>query len=440
MRKHFGWRVRVPVAMLVVAVAVTVATTSTVFGKTGSKHATAAAAALKCGQGTGKPATGSPIVLGAIATDQPGTSFTDIPNMANAYFTCVNDNGGIYGHPIKYDILTDQTAPGPVAADANQLINTDNVVGIVGNTDIIDCAVNGATYAKDGFFLIGAGIAAQCYSSPWDANVNMGPRYSGDGAAQTAILHGAKTIVVDQSNVPGYQGNAAGIELIAKAHHVKVVSLSANAASLNGETEAERIVQAAGTGGAADLIFTPPVAQQILQGAQKLGLEGKIIWPCATPCNSDSLAASLGSAWNHKLFVNAEMNDVHDDPGADDNLFLKVLHQYGSAVSGGIGSFSQFGFTVGQLTVKALLSIKSHVYTKATVNAAIENLSGFKTDMLCKPWYYGKASVHLPNNTDYTVWPDNGVMQIVPGSGCLPISTVDPEVKTVRAYEKAHNV
>jgi len=436
MRKRIGWRVRIPVAMLVVAVGVTIATTSTVFGK---PHAVAAAAA-KCGLGTGKPATGSPIVLGAIATDQPGTSFTDIPNMAKAYFDCVNANGGIYGHPISYKILTEQTTPATVAADAKQLISTDHVVGIVGNTSIIDCAVNGATYAKDGYFLIDAGIASQCYASPWSAAVNMGPRYSGDGAAQTAILHGAKTIVIDQSNVPGYQSNAAGIQLIAKAHHVKVVSLSANAASLNGETEAERIVQAAGTGGAADLIFTPPVAQQILQGAQKLNLENKVIWTCATPCNTDSLAKSLGSAWNHKLFVNAEMNDVHDDNGPNTKLFLSVLSQYGKAVSGGIGSFSQFGFTVGQLTVQALLSIKSKTYTKQTVNAAIEALKGYKTDMLCKPWYYGKASVHLPNNTDYTVWPENGTMRIVPGSGCLQISSFDPEVAQVRAIEKAQGL
>jgi len=439
MRTHFGWRVRIPVAVLVVAVGLAVAMTSTVFGKPNRTHASAAAAAAKCGLGNGKTATGTPIVLGAIATDQPGTSFTDIPNMANAYFQCVNANGGIYGHPIEYKILTDQTVPSQVAADATQLISTDHVVGIVGNTDILDCAVNGATYAKDGFFLIDAGIASQCYASPWSATVNMGPRYSGDGAAQTAILHGAKTLVVDQSNVPGYQSNVLGIDAIAKAHGVKVVSLSATAASLNGETEAERIVQAAGPHGAAVLIFTPPPAQAILQGAQKLGLTSKIIWTCATPCNSDSLAASLGSTWNHKLYVNAEMNDVHDDPGPDDNLYLKVLHQYGSAVSG-VGSFSQFGFTVGQLTVNALLSIKSKTYTVQTVNSAIENLAPFKTDMLCKPWYYGKAAVHLPNNTDYTVWPDNGVMQIVPKSGCLPISTDDPEVGVVRAYEKKHGV
>jgi hypothetical protein len=31
-------------------------------------------------------------------------------------------------------------------------------------------------------------------------------------------------------------------------------------------------------------------------------------------------------------------------------------------------------------------------------------------------------------------------MSIVPGSGCLPISPLDPEIAQVRAYEKAHHV
>ena len=56
----------------------------------------------KCGAGNGQKATGAPIKLGAIATKQPGTDFTDIPNMAKAYFDCVNDNGGINGRPIQY--------------------------------------------------------------------------------------------------------------------------------------------------------------------------------------------------------------------------------------------------------------------------------------------------------------------------------------------------
>src|ERR1051326_3198710 len=84
-----------------------------------------ALAAAGCSSSSSSTATGSsttppagpPIVLGAIATNQPGTSFTDIPNMAKAYFDCVNANGGINGHPIKYKIATEQTNPAQVAAD-----------------------------------------------------------------------------------------------------------------------------------------------------------------------------------------------------------------------------------------------------------------------------------------------------------------------------------
>ena len=433
MRKHLGWRVRVAVALVIAAVGLTIAATS--IGHTNTKGARAAAG-LACGLGNGQKATGTPITIGAIAVKQPGTDFTDIPLMAKAYFDCVNDNGGIYGHPVKQELLTDQTTPASVSAAAKQLIQTDHVDGIAGSSDIIDCAVNSSYYGQQHYYVLESGIAEQCYSSPAEAPVNMGPRYSADGATQTAIALGAKKIAFDQSDVPGTGYNLGGSKLIAKEHHIPITFLKENAANINGATAAEKEVQAAGKGGAVVLVFTPPVALAILQGAQHLGLQNKVIWTCATPCNTDFLSNALGATWNHKLYVNAEMNDIHDDGGADATLYLRVLKQYGQDVAGGIGSFSQFGVVLGQLAVKALLSIKSDVYTAATVNAAFHALKGFKTDFLCKPWYFGP----LPNNTDYTTYPENGVMQIVPKSGCMPIDPVDPEVATVRAYEKAHHV
>src|SRR5512145_1050678 len=135
----------------------------------------------KCGAGTGQKATGEPIKLGAIATKQPGTDFTDIPNMAKAFFDCVNDNGGINGRPIQYLIETEQTDPGQVASLAKKLVESDKVLGIVGNTSIIECAVNHGYYEQQGFFTITNGIAPECYSTPNSAPVNMGPRYSVDG-------------------------------------------------------------------------------------------------------------------------------------------------------------------------------------------------------------------------------------------------------------------
>ena len=107
-------------------------------GASSASASTATVNTSQCGTKPGVAATGTPIPLGAIATNQPGTSFTDIPNMAKAYFDCVNANGGINGHPIKLYIATEQTNPAQIAADAKQLVQTDKVVGIVGNTSIIE--------------------------------------------------------------------------------------------------------------------------------------------------------------------------------------------------------------------------------------------------------------------------------------------------------------
>ena len=72
------------------------------------------------------------------------------------------------------------------------------------------------------------------------------------------------------------------------------------------------------------------------------------------------------------------------------SLYKAILAQYGKAVSGGIGSFSQMGFAEAEIMVHALQSVKG-AYTVASVNAAIKGVSGFNTGMLCQPWTYGST-------------------------------------------------
>ena len=186
------------------------ATGSTPAAGSSSSAGAATVDTSSCGSKPGVKATGTPIPLGAIATNQPGTSFTDIPNMAKAYFDCVNANGGINGHPIKYYIATEQTNPAQVAADARQLVQSDHVLGIVGSTSIIECSVNSGYWQKMGYYVIDSGIAPECYSTPNSAAVNMGPRYSSDGAVQYALAQGVSKVVFDQANVPGTGYVAAG--------------------------------------------------------------------------------------------------------------------------------------------------------------------------------------------------------------------------------------
>jgi branched-chain amino acid transport system substrate-binding protein len=385
----------------------------------------------QCGTKPGVTATGTPIPLGVIVTNQPGTSFTDISNMAAAYFACVNANGGIKGHPVKYYIETEQTNPAQIAADAKQLVQSDHVVGIVGNTSIIECSIDSSYWQKLGYDIIDSGIAPECYSTPNSAAVNMGPRYSSDGAVQYALSQHVSKIVFDQSNVPGTGYIAAGPNALAAAAHVPITQLTENVPISDADSVAIKEVDDAGPNGAVVLNFTPPEALVILQAAQKLGLEDRVkLWGCSTPCNTDFLATSLGPKWNSKLFVNAELTPPDVTSTATMRLYQAILKQYGKAVSGGIGSFSQMGFTEAEIAVHALETINGP-YTVASVNAAFRAVKNFSTGMLCQAWTYGSYPMHIPNNEDYTVTPDNGKM--VTAQGCTQISSVDPQIKAYRA-------
>src|SRR6266704_6874007 len=441
MRRHISARRTILLAAaLALAAAGCSSSSSSTAGGTGSTPAggsssSAGAATVNtssCGTKPGVAATGTPIPLGAIATNQPGTSFTDIPNMAKAYFDCGNANGGINGHPIKLYIETEQTNPAQIAADAKQLVQTDHVVGIVGNTSIIECSVNSSYWQKLGFYVIDSGIAPECYSTPNSAAVNMGPRYSSDGAVQYALAQHVSKVVFDQSNVPGTGYIGAGPAALAAAAHVPIVQLTENVPITDANSVAIKEVDDAGPNGAVILNFTPPQALLILQAAQKLGLEDRVkLWGCSTPCNTDFLAHALGPKWNNKLFVNAELTPPDSTSSPSMALYRAILAQYGQAVSGGLGSFSQMGFAEAEIMVHALESVTGPD-TVQSVNAAIKAVSNFNTGMLGQGWTYGSYPLHIPNNEDYTVTPDNGRM--VTAQGCTLISAVDPQIA---AYRKA---
>jgi branched-chain amino acid transport system substrate-binding protein len=278
---------------------------------------------------------------------------------------------------------------------------------------------------------MGAGIAPECWSTPNSAAVNMGPRYSSDGAVQYGLSQHPSKIVFVQSNVPGTGYIAAGPAALAAASHVPITELTENVPISDANSVALDLVNKAGSGGWVVLNFTPPEALVILQAAQKLGLEDRVKgWGCSTPCNTDFLSKALGPKWNHKLFVNAELTSADDHNGPEMQLYKAIVAKYGSAVAGGIGSFSQMGFLLAKFLVGALHTVKGP-YTIQSVNAAIKAIKDQKTEMLCQPWVYGDYPLHIPNNADFTTTPDNGRM--VTAQGCTLISSADPQIAAYRS-------
>jgi branched-chain amino acid transport system substrate-binding protein len=420
-------------ALLALAASLVVLAAACGGSTSGSSTAGGGVAPSKCGLGNGKKATGAPIKLGAIVTKQPGTDFSQITGLSQAYFSCVNDNGGINGRPIQYVVDQEQTDPQQVAADAVDLIQNQKAVALVGSTSLIDCSVNHAYYEQQGFYPIVAGVPKECFFTSNIAAVNMGPEYSTEGASQYVVSQGAKKVVVDGANVPDGAFEIQFAVDYAKSKGVTATSHLSNVPITDASGIALRDTQEAGADGAVVLNFTPDQGVKILEAAEQQGLVNKVkTWAWSTPGNDVSVAQALGPVWNGKLGVNAELNLVTAN-APDSALYRKVTQQYAPSIP--LGSFGQMGFVAADVMTQTLLKLPDSQITPQGVNAAIRQIKNFKTDILCRPWYQADMPYHVPNNTDRTVTPNNHVM--VEKQGCFAIAPLpDNNLTAIRQAEK----
>ena len=235
-----------------------------------------------CGLGTGKKATGTPIKLGGIDMLIPGVDFTTVGKVAKAYFDCVNDNGGIKGRPIKYILYNEQLNPAQEAALARKLIQTDKVVGVVGNTSFAECGTNWKYYKSKGFVVIGAGVQAECYSTPSFAEVNAGPRYSNIGAAQALIKAGIKKLAIaSPDTISAYADGGAA--LLAEKAGVAVKVFPTHLPVTDATSQLIQMYQFVGDGGGILLDFTPDTAPAFMKAAEAQGIVEKVKWGSSTP-------------------------------------------------------------------------------------------------------------------------------------------------------------
>jgi branched-chain amino acid transport system substrate-binding protein len=382
-----------------------------------------------CGLGTGKKATGAPIKLGGIDMLIPGVDFTTIGKTAGAYFKCVNDNGGIHGRPISYKLYTEQLNPAQEAALARKLIQSDKVVGIVGNTSFAECGTNWKYYKSKGFVVIGAGVQAECYSTPSFAEVNMGPRYSDVGATQALIKAGAKKIAIASPDTISAYADTGPAKL-AKAKGVAFKIFPTHLPVTDATSQLIQMYQFVGQGGGIILDFTPDTAPAFMKAAIAQGIVDKVKWGSSTPI-ANTLMASQFPQFDGHLWINNEFSNVDPSVGPDTRLMFAILKKYLPSLAP--QAFTQMGFMDGKFATAALLSIKGPITAKS-YNAAVKKLKNQKTDMLCKPYYVGNLPYHIPNNTDITVDYKSG--KVVLKYPCTAIAPVDKSIVATRAFEK----
>ena len=395
---------------------------------------TASATKSVCGAGTGKKATGTPIKLGGIDMLIPGVDFTTVGKTAAAYFACVNDNGGINGHPIKYTLYNEQLNPAQEAALARKLIESDKVVGVVGNTSFAECGTNWKYYKSKGYVVIGAGVQAECYSTPSFAEVNSGPRYSNVGAAQALIKAGAKKLAIASPDTISAYADG-GPALVAQKAGIPVKVFPTHLPVTDATSQLLQMYQFAGDGGGILLDFTPDTAPAFMKAAEAQNIVTKVKWGSSTPIANTFMSGQFSPAFDGQLYINSEFALLSPSVGPDTALMYQILKKYAPTIAP--QSFGQMGFMDAKFSTQALLSVKGAVTAKS-YNNAVRALKNIKTDMLCNRWYVGNLAYHIPNNSDITVDYKGG--NVVTRTGCVPIAPVDAAITQTRAWEKKFNL
>jgi branched-chain amino acid transport system substrate-binding protein len=357
--------------------------------------AASAQAAPKCGLNNGKAATGTPIEIGAIVGKTGPADFSGSAQAAAAYFACVNANGGINGRPIRYSIEDDQWNPETAGQVAAKLINDTKVVGMVGNSSFLDCAVNAKFYDTSNVLVIaGVGVPRDCFHTKNIAPTNGGPRMSNIGAAQ--YLHdelNVKRLVCLTVNIPNTgDWSCEGVEAYGKHVGMEVKTIIFDPASMDATS---LILQAMTLKPDAILNNTPKeVGIPLYAAAEQQQLGGKVYIAAPTSHYDSGVPKAIGPYWSKggRVFIQLELEPL-DKHGGDVDNWHAVLDKYGKP-SDQRNTFSQAGYLGALAATNALLKLDPAKIDRASVAEAFRDIKDLKTDVSCSPWYFGPGDEH----------------------------------------------
>jgi len=403
----------------------------------GANPASAPSANSLCGLGNGEAATAAPIVVGAAVGASGGPAdFSSASKGAAAYFNCVNANGGINGRPIQYIVEDDGWNPEQSGQVSAKLVNDDKVVALVGNTSFLDCAVNGQFYKDSNVVVIaGVGVPRECFESENISPTNQGPRLSSIGAAQYMNeKYGATKFVCMALNIPNF-GNWScdGMSEWGKDKGITVDQVIFDPATMD---PTSLVLQAAAFEPDAIITTMPaPVATALLKAAEEQDLRAKYHWFGPTSLYDLAFPGAVGSYWEGYLDVQIELVNI-DSAGSDNQNWLKVMDGYADAKDPR-DSFSQAGFLAAKIFTDTMLKLDPAKIDRASVTDALKAVKGYKSDLLCSPWYFGPGTTHNANHAGLMVKLEAGGKWSVT-KPCFEVE--DPALAPILELEKSQGL
>jgi branched-chain amino acid transport system substrate-binding protein len=389
------------------------------------------AAKPNCGLNNGQRATGEPIPIGSINGITGPDDFSASARAADAYFKCVNANGGINGRPIKYLIADDQWRPDVAAQVATKLVKDDKVVAMIGSNSIVECLANAPLYERENVMVLDIGVVHECFTSKNIVPINQGPRLSGVGMLRYAAENlGTKKVACVAWNLPGVvEWLCGGFKEWGKKHGVVVENVIVDPSSTD---YTSAMLQAAALKPDTILLnFTKGGHIQSLAAAQEQDMGGKYKFLSLASGYVVGLPTTIGKYWDGKFWTQLEFTPL-DGTGPDNKNWLEIMDAYGNR-SDPRDTFSQGGYLVAKITTDVLLKLDPAKIDRATVSNALRAVRGFKSDMLCGTWYVGNGKRHNANHAGMVAVAHNGGW--MPKGSCFEID--DPELVDILADEKA---
>jgi branched-chain amino acid transport system substrate-binding protein len=330
------------------------------------------------------PATGTPLVLGAVGSNSGTEIFPEPMRAAQAVFDRLNKNGGINGHPIQYLVEDDGNSADQAAIAAKRLVEEKKVLGLVGGGSVADCTTNAKYYASKQIYSLPG--ANSCVDSPTVAEINTGP-FIGLQVTMSYMIDTMKAepLCLSALDVPltDYIKGTVGPEWERiTGHKVKEFIISEPYDDL---TTAVTKAKSDGCKGVV-LAYTETNLVAYLQIAQALGLtNGEMKYGTLASGYSLNLLGQVGAA-GEGVVTNSEFLPFTEDESKTPALadFRKLMKETGQKVSG----FGQAGYIAANIAIAALHTIQGD-YTVESVGNAFKNVK-FSTPLLGSPFTWSQ--------------------------------------------------
>jgi branched-chain amino acid transport system substrate-binding protein len=382
-------------------------------------HAAPAQERPLCGLGTGQAATGEPILVGSVVGETGPDDFSAGADAARAYFNCVNENGGINGRPIQFLVEDDQWKPEVAAQVASKLVKDQGVVALVGNGSFVEMTVNAKLYEDENVAVVASACAVrECFEARNISSTNQGPVPSNISAVQWAVENlGTKKVACIGLNIPSngvWSCNLTSEWLAEKGLEGVSVLMDPGAPDAN-----SALLEAVASGADSILISLPAgLAQAVLKAAQDQDFRDQYNWISPTPLYKQGMPEALGDYWSGKVHVAIELTPW-DAGGPDAKRWLAVMDKY-ARPEDPRDTFAQAGFVSANIFVDTLMSMESSDVNRENVTKALKAVKGYRTDLLCAPWYFGDADFHQPNHASLMVRIESDGFK--PESECFDVS------------------